>query len=260
MAATFHLPKMAPSGNPLHRKETPVADSANKSAKLVNLKVDTRQTVVAVAEAGQVPKIIPPPPARLAESRSSTPVRDANYPQPGNRAATPVEPATTPPSQASSSTLVRRSSDASEQQTPAMRTMFPRFDPQVPLAQQQYYPPIERVPPALVRESERAQYSPSLYSQPRSPPAFGVNNPWASSRPQNTVTVSSPLRITEPPSTVELSSSEELLDLWTIANGQTCPEAAEAYTLGVQWYGIFIFSRNQANHTTATLWHSITKH
>lgn len=260
MTTMFALPEMAPPGNTFPTKETSIGGSgSNKGNKLVNLRVDTRQIVVAVAEAGQVPRVIPPPPARLVEPRPSTPVRDSNSPQPDNRASTSVEVRATPPSHANSSTLVGQNNDGSEQQSPAMQSMFPRFDPQVPLAQQQYYPTLERAPPALVRGIEGAQYSPSLYSQPRSPPAFGVNNPWAASRTQNAVTVSSPLRISELPSTVEVSSSEQLLDLWSIANGQTCAEAAEAYTLGLQWYGIITSPANLAKHSTVTLWHLTTR-
>ena len=233
MATDFQLPDTLPPGNTF-----PARPASSKAAvpkaniELQSLKIDTRQVVIAVTEAQAIPEIFPPPPARVVDSRPSTPTRNVLSSQ-----ARENDGSTSPSaarSRAASPMPAQNGNNALDQQSPVMRSMFPRFDPSLPLASQQYLPVTDRAPPTTLRQPDAVQYSPSLYSQPRSPPTAVLNDPWAASRIQSTLISSSPLRVSEePPPT--LSSGEELLDLWTIANGQDSPEAAGSYSLGLRW-------------------------
>ncbi|MCJ1307416.1 hypothetical protein MMC25_001062 [Agyrium rufum] len=112
--------------------------------------------------------------------------------------------------------------------------MFPRFNPTLPLSQQVYRPAAEYVPQTPPRPGFTVgqPYSPSLYSQPGSPQTLSTKDRGSGmGRSQDTLTIISPrLR---PMSLVELSTPEELLDLWTITNGQDSPSVLSNYTLSL---------------------------
>lgn len=144
-------------------------------------------------------------------------------------------------SQTSSPSRVRGNS-APSVQSPVMRSMFPRYNPQVSLAKQHYYPGRERNPrmpnvrPSLGGSSSRTTSISSredTRSSSCSRPSVGVSRglPAPESDSHQSCHRSEP----EP----ALSSPEELLDLWSVANGQGSQEAATTYTLRLSWYVIF---------------------
>ncbi|KAL8803064.1 MAG: hypothetical protein Q9200_006358, partial [Gallowayella weberi] len=149
-----------------------------------------------------------------------------------SRAASPTSIESSPHSHTTSPTLVRNGSTASTgTYSPVMRSMFPRFDPTVPLAQQQYYPGVD-VNPAMGAGSSRpddiGSYSPSLYSQQeqlsRAPDAgfartdgLGLKNMLKPSESSNAAS--------------SFSTPNELLALWALANGQEAPETLQSYRL-----------------------------
>ncbi|KAL8728382.1 MAG: hypothetical protein Q9166_005426 [cf. Caloplaca sp. 2 TL-2023] len=179
----------------------------------------------------------PTPP--LAE-RPATPVSLAvSCPSPTSwspsQAASPAPAKTSSRSHTSSPTLVRNGSTGSTgTYSPVMRSMFPRFDPTIPLAQQHYYPTIE-VNPAVAAVTSRVDdigsYSPSLYSQ---------QEPW--SRGADTGALKTGLtrglglrNVLKPPESAKDASSfstpSELVNVWTLANGQETSGAAPEYRL-----------------------------
>ena len=190
--------------------------------------------MIAVTE--RTPPVAAPPKACLAgvQQASSPPRRTPLR----SRATSPSQPSSPTRSHTSSPTLVRNSSIGSTgTHSPVMRSMFPRFDPNVPLSQQKYYPNMDRVPRAPVWTDDsftRPEYSPSLYSQPGSPEAVssrGKSKPAASllTSPND---VSTDLQKQPTPS---LSTPEELVDIWSIANGQASESGQDNYTLGLRW-------------------------
>ena len=237
MATVFHLPDLAPPGNTFpSRSGTPTQAAKPIVVETPQLKLDTRQIVIAVTAASSVEELKPPPPAHIADTRPSTEPTNA---APGQPEANGQESSRSSPeggSQSSSATLVNGTNNGLDERSPVMRSMFPQLDTSIPLSRQHYFPTLESAPPVIVAPGENAQYSPSLYSQPRSPPtALLASDPWAASRIPSTLFNASPLRIMEEPPP-QLSSSEQLLDLWTVANGQESVEAAQSYTLGLKWY------------------------
>ena len=229
MATDFQLPDIAPPGHTFpSRNGTPTQAPKVLSVDPPTLKLDTRQIVIAVTAASSTEHIRPPSPAHVVEGQFPSTAAAASAGQ-GLGAGE---------DQAGSSsqwTWAQEISHVPNEISPVMRSMFPQLNSTIPISQQQYYPTLERAPPLVVALGETTQYSPSLYSQPRSPPtALLASDPWTASRIPSTVINASPLRITEesPP---EISSSEQLLDLWSIANGQDSSEVAETYTLGLKW-------------------------
>ena len=108
--------------------------------------------------------------------------------------------------------------------------MFPSYNPSVPLGHQQYYPSMDVVP-ALTRMREVA--GPSSYI-PQSHQENGSTN-LAPSR-QDFVKKESPLRRSESlKRPTAFSKPEELIDLWSMANGQAATGAADEYTLELSW-------------------------
>ena len=120
-----------------------------------------------------------------------------------------------------------------EDTTPVMQSMFPRFDPASRISRQDYAPNLVDVLP--MASLKPAPYTPSLYSQPQSPPAAVIAaDPWTASRILPRKYQSPPLHALGIDSS-SLSNPEQLLDLWTIALGQESPEAMPKYTLGLKW-------------------------
>lgn len=105
--------------------------------------------------------------------------------------------------------------------SPIMRSMFPRYDPKIPLAKQHYYPnhEIHRVPADA--KLKVARPSACSASVPTKVDALSPSPVHASENPELAPAISTP---------------EELLDLWSVANGQGSQEAAESYTLRLSWY------------------------
>ena len=146
-------------------------------------------------------------------------------------------------SQISSPSHVRSSSAPDmETQSPVMRSMFPRYNPQIPLAKQHYYPSressslITNVRPELEGSSSRTMSTPStgdIRSQDHSRAGVGSFRGVLTSQRGSLQSCHS--SDPSPP----LSSPEELLDLWSIANGQGNWEAATTYTLRLSWYVLF---------------------
>jgi hypothetical protein len=220
----FDLPDAAPvkGASPAFRSHPP--DAAG--IELLSLRADGRDGA-AVEEPKPPPamRIFPPSTARMGQtSRPSTPARRTPTPQPAGRAATPAE---APPraSNDSVATLVRQNSDASEPDTPVMRSIFPRFNPDLAPNRQSYHPNMEAVPPQLASRAEsRGERAPSVAS-PRPQDHWGVQH---QARPSN-------VSQTQLPPPAELSSTDDLVDLWALANGQGEQLAAETFVLGLQW-------------------------
>ena len=167
-------------------------------------------------------------------SASSPAVRLAESPT-RSRAPSPLQGDESPQSRASSPTLVRKGSGASTRtatHSPMMRSMFPRYDPNMTLAQQRYQPHAQakRTPPV----APGVAHSPSLYSQQSrrarrlTLPVLDI--PQTSSR-------SAPVlqQVSQAPSSSALSTPAQLPQLWSIANGQAVPDAAETYCLELSW-------------------------
>ena len=207
--------------------------------ELQSIKGNDRSVVITVSEAPRPPlRVITPARAgRGASPRPSSPLRESTSPEPPSRTAPPVEESALR-SHTSSPTLVRSGSIVSTgTHSPVMRSMFPRFDPGVPLAQQNYYPSMDRAPPPPPamqpwEPTDGTHYSPSLYSQPGNP-SLGGRDSWGGVNPLPLNSPKSPLQLSEA-SPANLSSPEDLLDVWDLANGQT-HEVAEIYILGLHW-------------------------
>ncbi|KAL8699887.1 MAG: hypothetical protein Q9201_005751 [Fulgogasparrea decipioides] len=111
--------------------------------------------------------------------------------------------------------------------------MFPRYDPTIPLARQPYYPGVE-INPAVAAVARRldnpGSYSPSLYSQQE--PSFHGTEPALSKSGLRSGLGLQNLR--HPPgSSIELqciSTPDELVHFWALANGQRSSEAADKFT------------------------------
>lgn len=177
------------------------------------------------------PLSIPPAAMLVDEMRPITPPNRVS-PSPTRSCAASLR------SHTSSPTLVRSGSVASTgTHSPVMRSMFPRYDPRIPLSRQRYYPTRESnsgTANRSIHSEKQSLYSPSLYSQ------LG-NAGHKSSKSQidtpNTIPAGSPCSPFQAYHDQEcaamLSTPEELLDLWSIANGQGSQEALGTYTLGL---------------------------
>jgi hypothetical protein len=282
MATEFNLPDSPPPGNTFPLTST----AGGQRASIVKLaKGQPRAIVVEVNEGSprsseeEEPKKQPDTSAAQPkevsnESSSAEHQDDANalseampgrsrpHPQLTIHTGPPPPPPANPQgshSQASSMTL-HDGADApapvdDNDQTPVMRSMFPRFDPEVRMSRQDYMPSVDLLPPPppllpgmrSSRPSSQVSYVPAQNS-PMPSPYLG------------------PQRVMSPPAIQgqpvergeqELSSPEELLDLWTIANGQLCPEAKDSYVLGLEWY-VFMVTIKSASADKAPVTRSPT--
>ncbi|KAL2358705.1 hypothetical protein BJ546DRAFT_1088499 [Cryomyces antarcticus] len=132
-----------------------------------------------------------------------------------NRAASP-EFQDVQSARSGSPTLVRSNSGASNwspvdsADLPVMRSIFPRYNPNVPLSQQ-HYAPTQASPTHIPRERiSKAPYSPNY------------------ERPQSYAVIS---RAAPTPS---LSTTAELAGLWSVASGQRASTVALSYRLKLQ--------------------------
>ena len=178
----------------------------------------------------QPPPLAIPPKAYISDDqRPATPPSSTR-----SRALSPTE-IPLPRSSTNTPILVGSNDGA----TPVMRSIFPRYDPNIPVTQQQYRPNIERVPglASAMAVAGTSSYHPPSYSQQ------------ANDRPSSAYLQSERERrkaaeISESPfqsadiveHEAKLSSPEQLLDLWDIANGQTASEeVADTYVLELSW-------------------------
>lgn len=152
-----------------------------------------------------------------------------------SRAPSPLQQEGSHKSRASSPTLVRKGSNASTKtatHSPVMRSMFPRYDPQMPLARQPYYPRGQegRTSPS----PERLDHSSSLYPQQgRRATRLALPVLDIPQAPQGSAPILQ--QVSHAPHPLALSTPEELLQLWSIANGQSETEALDTYTIELSW-------------------------
>lgn len=200
--------------------------TANNGAKAVVIQIlgDSRTT-------SPIPS---PPKAHVAErSRSNTPAsqlcerRGAASPAP-LRAASPAD-SLNRSTHSTSPTLVRSDSVASttETRSPLMRSIFPRYNPNLPLSQQRYHPdPANGSPNNLPREViSKAEYSPSLYS----PGSAGPMGREGRAEMLRTTRSGDASQTTM----VKYSTIEELGSLWEAANGQSGDKAPECIKMQI---------------------------
>jgi len=217
-------------------QEAPPAPATSQIAPAVP--VQSQSTAATIPPPPPAPiQLAAPPKARTKDSsRPSSPLRISTTPEPPTRAPSPVQGSISQQTHRSSPTLVRNGSIASTgTHSPVMRSMFPRFDPTVPMTRQNYAPTAVTGPVAWQGEASSHQnYSPSVYSQPGTPPTSTINN-FKDARAASNGMRQSPLQNSElaPPN---LSTPEHLLHLWSLANGQETSECSETYTLGLRWY------------------------
>lgn len=194
-----YLPKIKTSGFPISQISTTVPSVVTSTNR---------------PKSKTQPSLLPPPPSRSL--------------------------ATSTRSQTSSPSHVRSNSAPSlETQSPVMRSMFPRYNPQIPLAKQHYYPSrddnlrMANVRPKLRGSSSQTMSTSSgeeTRSQDHSVPSMGSLRTALTSERESLQ--SSRCSDSRPP----LSCPEDLLDLWSLANGQGNWETATTYTLQLSWY------------------------
>ena len=188
----------------------------------------------------QPPPLAIPPKAYISDNQR--PATPPSPPTPSPQDCVPASPAQVPlPRSSTNSPILARSNSGA---TPVMRSMFPRYDPTVPITQQQYRPDIERAPglASAMAVARTPSYRPPSYSQQANnrPSSAYLQSETARTKPADIR--ESPFRsadLTESEST--LSSPEMLLGLWDVANGQTAPEeVADAYSLELSW-SVYLF-------------------
>ena len=182
----------------------------------------------------QPPPLAIPPKAYISDDQrpATPPSPPASLPA-GNQVTSPTKIPL--PRSSANSPIVRNNSGA----TPVMRSMFPRYDPKKPFTQQQYRPEIDRVP-GLARAMAVAgtsSYRPPSYSQEANNRPSSAYLQLEREKLRAGDSKDSPFRSAEnvePKAT--LSTPEQLLDLWDVANGQTTSEEVlDAYTLELSW-------------------------
>lgn len=108
--------------------------------------------------------------------------------------------------------------------------MFPRYDPSIPLGRQQYHPSTNgRVSPDI----QEHMYSPSLYSEPKRQSSRPSAPPLVIPASSGSVLILQEAhhgRVT-----TALSTPDELLPLWDIANGQGRDGAKDAFRVELGW-------------------------
>ena len=182
----------------------------------------------------QPPPLAIPPKAYISDDQrpATPPSPPASLPT-GNQVTSPTDVPL--PRSSTNSPIVRSNSGA----TPVMRSMFPRYDPNKALAQQHYRPDIDRVP-GLARAMAVAgtsSYRPPSYSQEANNRPSSAYLQLERERLRAGDTKDSPFRSAE---NVEpkamLSTPEQLISLWDVANGQTTSEEVnDTYTLELSW-------------------------
>ena len=179
------------------------------------------------------------------EDRPATPVSlTVSCPSPTctspSPAASPAHVPSSPQSHTSSPTLVRNGSSASTStSSPVMRSMFPRYDPPVALAQQSCYPRVEVNAAVLAvtrRLDSESSYSPSLNSQ-HEPPSQRSGLASSNGGVGSGLGLQNIQEPTERPvDYTSISTPVELVEFWALANGQKSSESVNDFTLELSWY------------------------
>lgn len=127
--------------------------------------------------------------------------------------------------------------------SPVMHSIFPRYNPTLSLARQHYYPSNPNLRGSANEASRPETSRLPAYSRNIDSRTETLGENILGTVPRSSITVSPsgigiPSRISGhihnfPNSLV--STPEDLLDLWSIANGQRSQEAAATYTLGLSW-------------------------
>ncbi|KAH8648085.1 hypothetical protein BGZ60DRAFT_390870 [Tricladium varicosporioides] len=203
-----------------------------------------------------------PPPFPVADGRQSS-LEGRNTPQPPPSITSPI----TQPSQAhiaaeiprshtsfsEAPTLVRSNSNASHSSTakpritggppreePVMRSIFPRYNPELPLEHQPYFP-TQQSPTHIPRTViNRAPYSPSMLNE-RSP--AGLQSPMSIGSSAGRFP-----RGVQDETILEPSTNEELKELWKVANGWRV-SASEGRTFCLKIHS----SAEEPTHTLSSL-------
>lgn len=210
------------SKSPTPLKEIVIQVSENKGTGSSSSPVSIRDAL------GSHPLSVPAPPT---QSRAESPASIKSRSGPAAEAA-PSQPRAPSPALSNgpsilsgSATLVRSNSDASS--AVPMRSIFPRYNPALPLTQQNYRP-TQLSPTHIARQHiSKEAYSPSLYST-QSP-----GHPGSPGRG----CLSAPSAITSFPTGVlgapqpRFSSQTELQELWEAANGQVTKDSGRTFAL-----------------------------
>lgn len=198
--------------------------------------VPARPTTACSERCPQLPSLtIPPKAVTAAEQRPGTP--PSPLPSHTNSSEDPraTSPAHIPLPRSSTNTptLIRSSSNASSTVvSPIMRSMFPRYNPTVPLAQQQYYPDMAGVSiPANIEDRfGHSPYISSLSNRNSHSASYADAGALSEERKESPLKRSESLNRGANP-----SEPQDLVGLWSIANGQDSGVAAEIHTLELSW-------------------------
>ena len=198
---------------------------------------DVESVIIQIIEEPR--KIQPLPQARIAPLKDRSPRVDrgveAVYDAPVNVAASvrssPPPPPPAPASTISASpTLVRSNTPVSESQPNSpivlMRSMFPTYNPNIPLNQQQYYP--QRDASVQGQITSKEEYSPHLTSPSQLDEVLGARTAPSSvlDFPMDDVAIRVP----------KFSSTQELDRLWEATNGQEPDAVISGFDLQMSRY------------------------
>lgn len=213
----------------------------------VSTKAPSVQQVTIQTEPRQKPQPPPltiPPKAHIAEDqRPATPPSPHEHCTKQERAPSPAN-MPLPRSNAPTPTPLEDVGVASpKSETPVMRSMFPRYNPNRPLARQSYYPHLDSVPGlasamAVAGSSSNDPNSNNPYRQQMARRSSDLaKSSFDSQRPGIAEVKESPLRNVEnSEQQAAFSTPEELTEVWNIANGQAASEeAADTYSLELSW-------------------------
>ena len=142
----------------------------------------------------------------LVRSRSNSSLNDRS----GTQKTSPQKPKG---GQRSASHTIPSGGGPSNPEQPMIRSIFPRFNPDLPLDRQQYYPTPNAASPTTVPQSaiSRNEYS----NSPINGRVPSIRSPLSAPATQS----SFPRGVLDIPKTAEPSSSEELKQLWKVTNG-----------------------------------------
>lgn len=193
----------------------------------------------------QLPPLTILPKAHVAkEQRPDTPPSPLSPSLIHSRAPSPAK-IPLPRSSTNTPTLLRSNSIASIQNasspavvSPVMRSMFPKYDPSRPLTRQSYYPNQEAVPGLAAAMAVAGSSSNNPYRQAGNRSVSDLAKRSAEIVRSDSASIKeSPLQnMDNAEDHAALSSPEELLELWAIANGQApSEEATEPFNLELSW-------------------------
>ncbi|KAF2457866.1 hypothetical protein BDY21DRAFT_363466 [Lineolata rhizophorae] len=162
------------------------------------------------------PNNIPPPPsaANVAKRRVASPEPPRHVISPAPQSGSP----TLARSNSAATRVPGSPSTPGDDASPApMRSMFPTYNPHVPLAQQAYRPAAPVVAPIRISREQisRPQYSPTFYTPYQHLGLGGQAAAAAAERPR----------------TAYFTPAAELGFLWDAANGEATPAAARGFSL-----------------------------